>query len=596
MAAAPPSLGGGWLGRYGQGRTVSRAFLMGEGYSPSDLDGRPVIGICNSWSELNNCNVHLQAVADAVKRGVWQAGGLPLEFPVISLGEVFIAPTTMMFRNLMAMDVEEMIRAQPLDGVVLLASCDKTTPAMVMGAASANKPAILVTGGPSLSGRYRGRDVGTTDYTKMDAELRAGLVSDEEMMEFEQGYKRSVGHCEVMGTASTMSSLAEAMGFCLPGSANIPAVDARRYRTAEDAGRQIMELVRRDIRPSDLITRRSLENAIRVGMAIGGSTNAVIHLVAYAGRLGIDLPLSVFDDLSRTTPFLVDVKPSGRYMMNELFEAGGIPAVMKELESLLHLDCPTVTGRTIGENLATARPALDRDVIRPLSDPLHAEGGTAILRGNLAPHGAVIKQTAASPHLLVHRGPAVCFDDNDQLQAALKDEDYELDPDAVIIQRYQGPRGYPGMPETGGGVAVPIKLMRRGVRDIVRITDARMSGTAFGTTVLHVSPEAAVGGPLAAVRDGDIVELNVPERTLNVLLSDEEIAARLREWRSPVPQDARGYHWLYLNHVLQAHEGCDFDFLRHNGRRSDERGATSDELSGGTGVAPTETRGKRAAD
>ncbi len=332
MAAAPPSLGGGWLGRYGQGRTVSRAFLMGEGYSPSDLDGRPVIGICNSWSELNNCNVHLQAVADAVKRGVWQAGGLPLEFPVISLGEVFIAPTTMMFRNLMAMDVEEMIRAQPLDGVVLLASCDKTTPAMVMGAASANKPAILVTGGPSLSGRYRGRDVGTTDYTRMDAELRAGLVSDEEMQEFEQGYKRSVGHCEVMGTASTMSSLAEAMGFCLPGSANIPAVDARRYRTAEDAGRQVMELVRRGIRPSDIITRKSLENAIAAVAMSGGSTNAVLHLLAVAGEAGVDLDIDDFDRIAERTPLTCDLKPGGRFVATDLYAAGGVPVVAKRLQ------------------------------------------------------------------------------------------------------------------------------------------------------------------------------------------------------------------------------------------------------------------------
>ncbi len=588
MVVTPPNLGGGWLGKYGKGRTVSRAFLMAEGFTSDDMDGRPIIGICNSWSELNNCNYHLRDVAEAVKRGVWQAGGLPLEFPVISLGETFMSPTTMMFRNLMAMDVEEMIRAQPLDGVVLLSSCDKTTPAMIMGAASANLPAILVTGGPSLSGRYRGRDVGTTDYTKMDAELRAGLVTDEDMMEFEDGYKRSVGHCEVMGTASTMTSLAEAMGLCLTGSANIPAVDARRYRTAEASGRQIIEIVKRGIKPSDIITRQSLENAIRVSMAIGGSTNAVIHLVAYAGRLGIDLPLSVFDHISRTTPFIVNVKPSGEFMMNEVFEAGGVPAVMKEIESLLHRDCLTVTTKTIGENLANVSGSRDHDVIRPLSNPLNNEGGTAILHGNLAPFGAVIKQTAASPHLLVHRGPAVVFNSNDELHAALHDDDYDMDPNAVIIQRYQGPLGYPGMPETGGGVAVPNKLIRRGIRDIVRITDARMSGTAFGTTVLHVSPEAAAGGPLAAVRDGDIIELNVPERTLNVLISDEEMRERLKEWKSPVPSNVRGYHWLYLNHVLQAHEGCDFDFARANGQ-------TLDDLSGGTGVPPTETE-SHAAD
>ena len=578
----------GWLGKYGQGKTVTRAFLMGEGFTNEDMDGRPVIGICNSWSELNNCNIHLHDVAEAVKRGVWQAGGLPLEFPVISLGEVFMHPTTMMFRNLMAMDVEEMIRAQPLDGVVCLSSCDKTTPAMLMGLASANIPSILVTGGPSLSGRYRGRDVGTTDYTKLDAELRAGLVTDEDMMEFEAGYKRSVGHCEVMGTASTMTSLAEAMGMCLSGSANIPAVDARRYRAAEQSGRQIVELVKRGITPSDIITRTSLENAIRVSMAIGGSTNMVIHLVALAGRLGIDLPLDLFDSISRSTPFIVNVKPSGEYMMNEVFEAGGVPAVMKELEPLLHTDCITVTGKSIGENLQTATRSRDHEVIRPLDNPLYPEGGTAILRGNLCPNGAVIKQTAASERLLVHRGPAVCFDSNQALHDALHDENYDLDPDAVIIQRYQGPLGYPGMPETGGGVAVPIKLIRRGIRDIVRITDARMSGTAFGTTVLHVSPEAAAGGPLAAVRDGDTIELDVHARTLNVRISDEEMRDRLRAWKSPVPTNVRGYHWLYLNHVLQADEGCDFDFCRARGRTRDEMGS---------GLPPTENiAGERAAD
>jgi dihydroxy-acid dehydratase len=568
MSSFPPFSRGAWLGRYGRGRTVTRAFLKGMGYTDEDMNDRPVIGICNPWSELNNCNAHFKLLAEAVKRGVWQAGGLPLEFPVISLGEVFISPTTMLYRNLMALDVEEMIRAQPLDGVVLLASCDKTTPAMIMGAVSADVPAIFVTGGPSLSGRFRGRDVGTTDFIRLEAERRAGLATDDDLLEFEDGYKCSVGHCEVMGTASTMTSLTEAMGLCLPGSAAIPAVDARRYRSAATAGRQIVELVRRDIKPSDVVTRASLENAIRVDMAIGGSTNAVVHLIAIAGRLGIELPLARFDELSRTTPFLVNVRPSGQYMMQQVFEAGGVAAVMKEIEPLLHADCLTVTGKTVGENLAGTRGSRDRDVIRPLSDPLHPEGGTAILHGNLAPNGAVIKQSAASPELLVHRGPALVFDSLADLQAVLRDEEFEMDPATVIVQRNQGPVGYPGMPETGGSLAVPIKLMRRGVRDVVKITDARMSGTAFGTTVLHVSPESAVGGPLAAVRDGDLIELDVPRRTLNVLISDEELDERLRSWRSPVrPEESRGYLWLFLNHVLQAHEGCDFDFARGNGMR-----------------------------
>jgi L-arabonate dehydrase len=579
MSSFPPFSRGAWLGRYGRGRTVTRAFLKGMGYDDEDMNDRPVIGICNPWSELNNCNAHFKLLAEAVKRGVWQAGGLPLEFPVISLGEVFISPTTMLYRNLMALDVEEMIRAQPLDGVVLLASCDKTTPAMIMGAVSADVPCIFVTGGPSLSGRFRGRDVGTTDFIRLEAELRAGLATHDDMLEFEDGYKCSVGHCEVMGTASTMTSLTEAMGLCLPGSAAIPAVDARRYRSAAAAGRQIVELVRRDIKPSDIVTRESLENAIRVDMAIGGSTNAVVHLIAIAGRRGIDLPLSRFDELSRTTPFLVNVKPSGRYMMREVFEAGGVPAVMKEIEPLLHAGCLTVTGRTIGESLATARGSRDHDVIRPLKNALHPEGGTAILHGNLAPHGAVIKQTAASPELLVHRGPALVFDSFEELQRVLLDEDFDMDPATVIVQRNQGPLGYPGMPETGGSVAVPIKLMRRGVRDVVKITDARMSGTAFGTTVLQVSPESAAGGPLAAVRDGDVIELDVPRRTLNVLLSDEELRERLSAWRSPVrPEESRGYLWLYLNHVLQAHEGCDFDFARAHGmRRPDPARASMSE-------------------
>ncbi len=556
---------GAWLGPHGTGRTVTRAFLKGQGYTDEDMDGRPIIGICNSWSELNNCNVHLRLLAESVKRGVLQAGGLPLEFPVISLGEVFIAPTTMLYRNLMAMDVEEMIRAQPLDGVVLLSSCDKTTPAMMMGAASADVPCIFVTGGPSLSGRFRGRDVGTTDYKKLEAEHRSGLATDEDVIEFEDGYKCSVGHCEVMGTASTMTSLVEAIGWSLPGSANIPAVDARRHRSAAQSGRKIVELVERDIKPSGIVTRQSIENAIRVDMAIGGSTNAVIHLVALAGRLGIDLPLKVFDDLSRTTPFLVNVKPSGEYMMQEVFEAGGIPAVMKEIEPLLDPRCLTVTGQTVGENLATAKGSRDHDVIRPMSDPLNPEGGTAILYGNLAPDGAVIKQTAATPELLIHRGPALVFDTHEELRAVLNDESFDMPQETVIVQRNQGPIGYPGMPETGGDVAVPIKMMRRGIRDIVKVTDARMSGTAFGTTVLHVSPESAAGGPLAAVQTGDIIELNVPERTLNVLVSDEEMKTRLQAWKAPDHHGTRGYLWLFLNHILQANEGCDFDFTRGKG-------------------------------
>lgn len=537
-----------------------RAWFKASGFDDIDLT-KPVIGIAQTWSELNHCHIHFRELAEAVKRGVWQAGGWPLEFPTISLGEFHISPTTMLYRNLLAMDTEEMIRAQPLDGVVLLASCDKNIPAQLMGAASADKPAILLTGGPMLSSQWNGQVLGAcTDCRRLTEELRAGKITPEQYQEIENALGRSAGHCMVMGTASTMAALAEALGMALPGTAAIPAPDSRRLRLAEAVGRQIVETVRQGLTPSRILSDRAFENALRVFMAIGGSTNAVVHLPAIASRAGLELPLDKFDAFSRSTPLLVNVRPSGQFQMEELFEAGGIPAVMKELAPLLHLDCLTVTGKTIGANIDAARVAR-RDVIRPLDGPLAAEGGTAILRGNLCPRGAVIKQSAASPHLLRHRGRAVVFRGQDDLEARIDRPDLDVHADDVLVLQNAGPVGGPGMPEWGS-IAMPRKLLDAGVRDMVRISDARMSGTAGGTVVLQVCPEAAVGGPLALVRDGDWIELDVPSRTLTLDVAEDELQRRRAVWKPPEPKFTRGYGRLYVEHVLQADEGCDFDFCK----------------------------------
>lgn len=561
MAQTRLDRGGVNAGDPGLGRFIRRAFAKGMGYSDEDLE-RPIIGICNSESELNHCNSHLGTIAEAVKRGVWQAGGLPLEFPTISVFEIFTEPTSMLYRNLMAMDAEEMIRGQPLDGVVLLCGCDKTTPAYLMAAASADVPALMVTGGPMLSGRYQGQDLGAcTDCRRYWTEFRAGTISEREMLEIENSLIPSTGHCMVMGTASTMASVAEAMGMTLPGCAAIPAPYSARLRLAEASGRRIVAMAREGLRPSQIMTPAAFENAIRVCMALGGSTNAVAHLPAIAGRLGLELPLELFDRLSRETPFIANLRPSGKYQMEDLYEAGGIPAVMKELEPLLHLDAITATGKTVGENLAGLSKADRwREIIKPLQEPLHPEGGLAILRGNLAPRGAVIKHTAASPHLLQHRGRAVVFDSLQEMMAGVNDPDLDVTPEDILVMKNAGPVGGPGMPEAGF-IPIPRKLLQQGVRDMVRISDARMSGTAFGTIVLHVAPEAAVGGPLAAVRTGDTIELDVPNRRLNLLVSDREMEARLSQWKPPLPPYRRGYGWLYLNHVNQVDQGCDFDFL-----------------------------------
>ncbi len=538
-----------------------RTYLRAEGFSSRVFDGRPVIGICNSWSELTACNAHLRQVAEAVKRGVWAAGGFPLEFPTISLGEVLMKPSTMLYRNLMAMDVEECIRAYPLDAVVLLCGCDKTTPAQLMGAASADVPAIMVTGGPMLRGMWRNQELGSgTDTRRLWAEKRAGRLSDEEWCEIEGCISRSAGHCMVMGTASTMTSIAEALGMTLPGCAHIPAADSRRLAIAEESGRRAVELALEDLRPSKILTPAAFENAIRVDMAIGGSTNAIIHLIAIAGRLGIDLPLEKFDELSRSTPFIVNIRPSGKYLMEDLYYAGGLPAVMKEIAPLLHLDALTVTGKSIGENIAGAA-CYNRAIIRPLAEPLQPEGGTVVLKGNLAPHGAVIKQSAASPLLMKHRGPAVVFEDYADLMARIDDPALEVTEDSVLVLKNAGPKGAPGMPEWGD-MPLPARLLKAGVTDMVRISDARMSGTAYGTVVLHVSPESAVGGPLAVVKTGDLIELDVHARKLELRIPEAELKQRLAAWRPPAPHYERGYGRMFLDHILQAHEGCDFDYLR----------------------------------
>ncbi|HLJ46962.1 MAG TPA: IlvD/Edd family dehydratase [Bryobacteraceae bacterium] len=538
-----------------------RAWLRSEGFNRDVFDGKPVIGICNSWSELNNCNVHLRQVAEAVKRGVWASGGFPLEFPTISLGEMFMRPTTMMFRNLMAMDVEESIRANPIDGVVLLCGCDKTTPAQLMGALSADIPAIVVTGGPMLSGQWRDRKLGAgTDGRKLFDLFRTGQLSEEEWQEAEGCIARSAGHCTVMGTASTMTSLAEAMGMTLPGCAAIPAPDSRRLAIAESSGRRIVGMVAEDLRPSRIITRQALENAVTAQMALGGSTNAVIHLIAIAGRGGIPLSLDDFDRVSRRTPYLVNVKPSGEMLMEDFFAAGGVPAMMRELLPLLNRDALTVTGATIAQNVADAK-CYEASVIRTLGDPLHAEGGTAILYGNLAPDGAVIKQTAASPELLQHTGRAVVFENHDEMRARINSEDLPVDERSVLVMKCSGPKGAPGFPEWGQ-IPMPPKLLKRGIQDVVRVSDARMSGTSFGTVVLHVAPESAIGGPLAIVRDGDEIALDTRARRIDVKLDAAEIERRLEAFRPPKPHYERGYGKLFLDHVEQANLGCDFDFLR----------------------------------
>jgi L-arabonate dehydrase len=550
-----------WFGLGDRKGFIHRSLLRNEGFDPTVFDGRPVIGICNSYSELTPCNAHLDRVAEAVKRGVWQAGGFPLEFPTMSLGESVMRPTAMLFRNLMSMDVEESLRANPLDGVILLSGCDKTTPAQLMGAASVDLPAIMVTGGPMLNGKFRGRDIGSgTQVWRFSEDVRSGRMSQAEFDDAEGCIARSNGHCMTMGTASTMACLTEALGIQLPGSAAIPAVDSRRFVVAQRAGQRIVQMVAEDLRPSKILTRKAFENAIRINAAIGGSTNAIIHLVAIAGRLGLDLPLELFDRLGRDIPLLVDLMPSGKYLMEDFYYAGGLPAVINELGDLLHQDTLTVTGRSIGQNCADQPRVPGTDVIRPVAAPVRRDSSPAVLRGNLCPDGAVLKQSAAGSELARHRGRALVFDSIEEYDIAVDDPALDVDPTTVLVLRNSGPRGYPGMPEVGN-LQLPKKMLEQGVTDMVRISDARMSGTAFGTVVLHVSPEAAVGGPLALVRTGDIIEIDVPARSLRLDVADDELVRRRADWQPPPPPADRGYVKLYVDHVLQCDKGADLDFL-----------------------------------
>jgi dihydroxy-acid dehydratase len=549
-----------WFGKLDKDGFIHRSWV-GRGLPSDVFDGRPIIGICNTWSELTPCNLHFRELAEHVKRGVWEAGGLPFEFPVMSTGETSLRPTAMLFRNLVSMDVEESIRGNPIDGVVLLCGCDKTTPSLVMGAASCDVPALVVSGGPMLNGNYRGKPIGSgTDVWRFSEDVRAGKMSQQEFFEAESCMSRSSGTCMVMGTASTMASVVDALGLGLPHNAAIPAVDSRRYALAHQAGRRIVDLVKQDVRISKILTRAAFENAIRVNGAIGGSTNAVIHLLAIAGRIGVPLTLDDWDTLGRDVPTLVDLMPSGRFLMEDFYYAGGLPAVMRTLgeHGLLNRDALTVNGQTQWENCKAA-PTWNADVIRPMDRPMVAHGGIAVLRGNLAPNGAVLKPSAASPHLMRHRGRAVVFENIEHYRSRIADPALDVDKDCVLVLKGCGPKGYPGMAEVGN-MGLPPKVLREGVTDMVRISDARMSGTAYGTAILHVSPEAAVGGPLALVRDGDPIELDVEGRTLNLAISDDELARRRAGWQAP-PEPSGGYAGLYVKHVQQADRGADFDFL-----------------------------------
>jgi len=551
-----------WFGKQDRDGFGHRSWMRNQGLPGDVFDGRPVIGICNTWSELTPCNAHFRQIADRVKRGVWEAGGLPLEFPVTSLGETNIRPTAMLFRNLVSMDVEESIRANPIDGVVLLCGCDKTTPSLVMGAASCDVPALVVSGGPMLNGKYRGQDIGSgTAVLRFSEKVKAGTMTQEDFMDAEACMSRSAGHCMTMGTASTMACMVEALGLALPHNAAIPAVDSRRLVLAHVAGRRIVEMVRDDLRIARILTRQAFENAIRVNGAVGGSTNAVIHLLAIAGRVGLKVTLDDWDHLGREVPTLVDLMPSGRFLMEDFYYAGGLPAVIRALgeRNLIHRDALTVNGKTIWENCQSA-PNWNPEVIRSLDKPLLAHGGIAVLRGNLAPDGAVIKPSAASPHLMRHLGRAVVFENIEHYKERIDDPDLDVDDNCVLVLKNCGPKGYPGMAEVGN-MSLPAKVLKRGITDMVRISDARMSGTAYGTVVLHVCPEAAVGGNLALVRDGDLVELDVEARRLHLDVSQQELERRRTEWRPPESLIKGGYQQLYVQHVLQANMGADLDFL-----------------------------------
>ena len=551
-----------WFGRTDRDAITHRSWMKNQGIPHDQFDGRPVIGICNTWSQATPCNAHFRELAQHVRDGVLDAGGFPIEFPVMSLGETLMRPTTMLFRNQAAMDVEESIRANPFDGVVLLMGCDKTTPALLMGAASVDIPAIGVSGGPMLSGKYRGTEIGSgTNTWSMSEDLRAGRITLEEFHEAESCMNRSHGHCMTMGTASTMASMVEALGVGLPGNAAFPAVDARRNVIARMAGRRAVEMVKEGLTLSKILTRQAFENAIRVNAAIGGSTNAVIHLIAIARRIGVDLSLDDFDRLGRGVHCLVNLMPNGKYLMEDFCYAGGLPAVIRELgeNNLLHRGAPTANGKSIWENSREA-PCWNRDVIHSFDKPFKRETGIAVLRGNLCPDGAIIKPSAATPSLMKHKGRAVVFEDIEDFHRRIDDPKLDIDESCVMVLKNCGPKGYPGMAEVGN-MPLPPKILKRGITDMVRISDARMSGTAYGTVVLHAAPEAAAGGALALVQNGDQIELDVERRKLDLLVSDEELAERRKRWKAPKPPLPRGYWRLYYDHVLQANEGADLDFL-----------------------------------
>ena len=549
-----------WFDSGGRDDFVHRSWMKNQGFPHDLFIGKPVVGICNTWSEVTPCNAHFRELAEHVKAGVLEAGGFPLEFPVMSLGEPVMRPTTMLFRNQVAMDVEESIRANPFDGVVLMMGCDKTTPALIMGAASVDLPTIGLSGGPMLNGKFRGTDVGSGTLTwQLTAKLKTGEFKEEDMIEAEACQSRSAGHCMTMGTASTMASMVESLGMGLPTNAAIPAVDSRRKVLARMTGRRIVQMVNEDLRMSQILTREAFENAIMVNGAIGGSTNAVVHLLAIARRVGVNVTLDDWDRLGREMPCLVNLMPSGQYLMEDFYYAGGLPVVIREIGRFLHKGAKTVNGRTLWENSKDA-VNYDEKVITPIDRPFKPQGGIAVLKGNLAPKGAVVKPSAATPALMKHTGRAVVFEDIDDLHARIDDDALDVRPDDVLVLKNCGPKGYPGFPEVGN-FALPAKILKQGVTDMVRISDARMSGTAYGTVVLHTSPEAAAGGPLALVRNGDIIEIDVERRTLHLKISDAELAQRKSQWRAPPPHSNRGWVKLYCDTVLQADEGVDLDFL-----------------------------------
>jgi dihydroxy-acid dehydratase len=558
-----------WFGAKDLRSFGHRSRTLQMGYSREDFASKPVIGIINTWSDINPCHAHFRTRAEEVKRGVWQAGGFPLEMPAITLAEPFQKPSTMMYRNMLAMECEELLRSYPVDGCVLMGGCDKTTPALIMGALSMNLPSIYLPAGPMLRGNWHGEHLGSgTDSWKYWAELRAGNIDQKAWDEVEEGIARSYGHCMVMGTASTMTSIAETLGLTLPGAASIPAADANHPRMATACGKRIVDMVWDDWKPSDFLTAKSFDNAIIAAHALSGSTNALIHLLAMAGRAGVDLKLERFDELARSVPVLANIRPAGdKYLMEDFYYAGGLRAMLNELGDLLNRDCQTVNGKTLGENLEGCK-IYNADVIRPRSNPVSATGGLAVLRGNLAPDGAVIKPTAAEKHLHKHTGPAVVFKDYNEMNARIDSDDLKIDENSVLVLQNGGPLGGPGMPEWGQ-LPIPKKLLKKGVRDMVRISDARMSGTSYGTCVLHVSPESYVGGPLALVREGDLIELDVEARKLELKVSDEELARRRAEWKPAPKKFGRGYGALFSKHVTQADKGCDFDFLHQTEATAD---------------------------